>query len=671
MCDRAIPLMAGLALLMGLLTSGCATSSAEITTGALLEQMTDLPRLAELPEPPYTTRQFSSYDRKSTTPDDHEGWFANADYNQYLRVEERDGRKENVMMDVAGPGAIVRIWSANPKGTLRIYLDGSETPVLVADMPELLSGKVAGFPEPLAGTRSRGWNLYFPIPYAKHCKVTSDDRGFYYLVNYRTYPAGTRVRTFSQEDLTTYAQQVTLVAGAFSEPAQASLPDGSRTREHIYKVAVPASGETQLAAFAGADGNAICRFDLNLTAADVPAAARALILVMTFDGQQTVECPIGDFFGTAPGLNPYEGLSLGVGKAKDRLPLYCRWFMPYARAATIRLKNLGSQPAHVGAVVNTAPYRWTRRSLLFHAGWRIQQGLPTRPFTDWTHLECQGHGRFVGGALHVVNPVRHWWGEGDEKIYVDGETFPSHFGTGSEDYYGYAWCSPELFTHAYHNQPRCDGPGNYGHTSVNRFHIIDDIPFTRSFKFDMENWHSQQATTTTRAAVSYWYARPGGSGSFKPITAADVVLPVVPEYVVPRVKGAIEGEKMKVVARTGDIQSQDLGDTCSGAEHLWWTKGRPGERLVLGFEVPEAGTRNVIARFVKARDYGIVQVFINDQKAGEPIDLFNEHVVNSGEIDLGSFELKKGENRITLEIVGANDKADKAYMCGLDYLRLK
>lgn len=671
MFNRAIQGTAVTVLLLGLLASGCAMSSAEITTGTLLEQMSDLSRLAELPEPPYSTKQFSSYDRKSVSPADHEAWFANSDYNQYIRTEETDGRKEHVMMDAAGPGAIVRIWSANPKGVLRVYLDGDKTPALTASMPDLLSGKVAGFPEPLAGVASRGWNLYFPIPYAKHCKVTNDEGGFYYLVNYRTYPAGTPVRTFTREDVTAWAPQATAVAAQLADPAQATKPDAARTTEHIYKAQVPAGEEVLLASFATTDGHAICRFDVNLTAADAIPAARALILVMTFDGQQTVECPIGDFFGTAPGMNPYQGLPLGVGKAQDRLPLYCRWLMPYSRSAKITLKNLGSQTAHVGAVINTAPYQWTRRSLLFHAGWRIERDLPTRPFTDWTHLEVKGHGRFVGGALHVANPVRQWWGEGDEKIYVDGEAFPSHFGTGSEDYYGYAWCSPDLFTHAYHNQPRCDGPGNYGHTSVNRFHIMDDIPFARSFKFDMENWHSHGETQTTRAAVSYWYARPGGSSFFKTITAADIVLPVVPEYVIPHVEGAIEGEKMKIIAHTGKAHPQDLGDKCSASEHLWWTGGKPGDKLTLGFEVPEAGQRNVIAQFVKARDYGIVQVYINDQKAGQPIDLFNPSIVNSGEIDLGAFNLNKGENRITLEIVGANEKAEKAYMCGLDYLRLK
>jgi hypothetical protein len=170
------------------------------------------------------------------------------------------------------------------------------------------------------------------------------------------------------------------------------------------------------------------------------------------------------------------------------------------------------------------PYRWTARCLHFHAKWRMQKKMP-KGHNDWTHLECTGKGRFVGGMLNITNPVKGWWGEGDEKIYVDGEAFPSHFGTGSEDYYGYAWCSPELFTHAYHSQSRCDGPENYGQTSVSRFHVLDDIPFVRQFKFDMENLHRRG---NSRAAVSYWYARPGGNDFFLPITHEDIQITPLP-----------------------------------------------------------------------------------------------------------------------------------------------
>ncbi len=76
--------------------------------GSLLDQMTDLAGLASFPNPSYTCKQFSSYDRKAKSPD--QDWFANGDAGQYLRVEDRSGRKEYVMMDAKGPGAVVRIW---------------------------------------------------------------------------------------------------------------------------------------------------------------------------------------------------------------------------------------------------------------------------------------------------------------------------------------------------------------------------------------------------------------------------------------------------------------------------------------------------------------------------------------------------------------------------------
>ena len=93
--------------------------------------------------------------------------------------------------------------------------------------------------------------------------------------------------------------------------------------------------------------------------------------------------------------------------------------------------------------------------------------------------------------LHVWNPLGAWWGEGDEKIYIDGEKFPSTFGTGSEDYFGYAWCNPTLFTKPYHAQSISEN--NAGHVSVNRFHISDQIPFQSAIEADIEKYKAQLA----------------------------------------------------------------------------------------------------------------------------------------------------------------------------------
>ena len=69
-----------------------------------------------------------------------------------------------------------------------------------------------------------------------------------------------------------------------------------------------------------------------------------------------------------------------------------------------------------------------------------------------------------------------WWGEGDEKVWVDGESFPSHFGTGTEDHYGYAWAT-RVFQGPFCNEPRA-GPATRGITPTPARRSLDAIPFT-------------------------------------------------------------------------------------------------------------------------------------------------------------------------------------------------
>ncbi len=657
--SRFIPLALALFVL-----GGASPADDPVSLKGLLPEMTDLGRMAEFPSPPYTCRQFSSWDRASKSPT--QNWFANGDCGQYLRVEDREGRKEYVMMDAEGPGAIVRIWSANPDGVLRIYIDGAEKPAIEAPMKEVLGGKYPGLAKPIAGERSRGWNLYLPIPYAKACKVTSDKGKFYYHVNYRTYPAGTKAASFTADQAAAAEAELKALAERLAAPGDLNAPPaGAETKAFDASVAPGASAV--IGSFSGA--KAVRRFRLQWAPTgdrDEPAL-RAAVLSMAFDGDPAVEAPLGDFFGAAPGINPFESLPLSISKDGA---MTCRWVMPFRQSAEIKVRNLGKAAVSLKGEIAVAPYAWTDATMRFHAKWRIDHDVPTDPKIDWNYMTAKGQGVFAGASFSIDNPVKDWWGEGDEKIYVDGETFPSHFGTGTEDYFGYAWCFPGLFTHAYHNQPRCDGPGNFGRTSVSRFHILDRIPFMKDFRFDMEIWHWKKCKVNA-AVIDYWYAKPGASDGFKPIQADDVALRAIPEYKSTKVKGAIEGEKMKILEKTGAPEPQDWDGTSEG-RHLWWKGGqKPGDKLVLGFTSPQAGTFRVFGRFLKAVDYGIAQFEINGQKAANPVDFYNDGVAVTDEIELGTFELKDGENRFTVTIAGANDKAQKSYMMGIDYLVLK
>lgn len=640
----------------------------EITTPSLLHELIDLEGLSRFPDPPFTCRQFSSYDRKSKSP--REDWFANADCGQFLREEKVGERTEYVMVDAQGPGAIVRIWSANPKGTLRIYLDKAAAPVVEEKMTDFLSGKTAGFPFPIAHTVSRGWNAYFPIAYAEHCKITSDEPGFYYQVNYRTYAPGTRVRTFTAEDPEKWSEAVEAVVKGLSRPEELPRP-GKEVEEQGHALVLPPKAEWKTRLSADSEGSAVCGLECAVSAENRAAALRGLLLEMDFDGFHTVSAPLGDFFGTAPGANPYASLPLEVKKDGT---LVSRWWMPYRKEATLRLENLSKEKAEIRLKVRTVPAPFREETLYFHAKWRQERGIPTRPMRDWTFMTAEGKGVFVGDALYVANPVKNWWGEGDEKIYVDGEPFPSHFGTGTEDYYGYAWCCPELFTHAYHNQTRCDGPGNYGHTAVNRWHVADRIPFTRSFRFDMEVWHWKEVKIDY-AVLCCWYATGSSTDDF-PSPAADPenrVLHLLPPYQPHKVKGALEGESLEVLEKTGgNAVRQDTGETYSGEAQLWWRDAKPGDRLVLAFESPSAGRRRLYAVFTKAPDYGIHRLAVNGEPVKETFDLYKKGPWGpTKEIDLGAFDLAKGRNTLTVTIEGANPEAKPAYMFGLDYLRIE
>lgn len=644
-------------------------ASAPIGVDTLLPEMVGLEHLARRSHPYYTCAQASSYDRNAKSPT--QNWFANGDAGQYLRGENREGRLERVMADLQGPGTVVRIWSANPSGVLRFYFDGEETPRLAAKTADLLSGKAVPMGDPFGYTSSAGWNLYFPFPYASSLKVTVDNtdndgaRGMYYHVGYRTYEPGTAVRTFDMADVHRLAPEILAVGRRLAKIAE-SVPSGRLNP----KGQVQPGRTLEIARLPG--GHAITRFRFRITNADAkakwdeprsfPQMARHLVLRMTFDGEPCVDVPIGDFFGVAPGIKPYSSLAFDVAPGGT---MTCRLPMPFQREATVSLFNTGSVPVTYDAEFGLSPWAWDDDSYHFRAQWNADFG-GTRPMRDMTYLDATGEGKFVGSSLHVANPVPTWWGEGDEKVFVDGETFPSTFGTGTEDYYGYAWCSPAPFVRPYHAQPRCDGPGNRGHTVVNRFHLFDPIPYRTSLKFDMEMWHWADVKCTW-AYTAYWYARPGGS----PIASRDPRGVPFPELSRPGpVKGALEGEKLEVVRVTaGELSPQSGFWETSGGEQLWWRHMKAGDTLTVRVPVAKAGRYEVVGHFCGARDYGKHRLSLNGRSAGA-FDFWRDAL--AWELrSLGVHELPAGSVELTVTCEGAREGAVAGNMFGLDYLLLK
>ncbi len=142
------------------------------------------------------------------------------------------------------------------------------------------------------------------------------------------------------------------------------------------------------------------------------------------------------------------------------------------------------------------------------------------------------------------------------------------------------------------------------------------------------------------------------------------------------VPGAIEGEKMKIVKITdGQARLQKMQafkkDRWSENNHLWWTGGKPGSRLILQFPVDNSGEYEILAVFTKAHDYGKIKVKVDDQPQAFEFDLFNKpDVVTTGVVSLGTMKLKAGNHLLHIEITGKHPQATPAYMFGIDYLYL-
>jgi hypothetical protein len=143
-----------------------------------------------------------------------------------------------------------------------------------------------------------------------------------------------------------------------------------------------------------------------------------------------------------------------------------------------------------------------------------------------------------------------------------------------------------------------------------------------------------------------------------------------------RVAGALEGESLKVLsASAGKTAVQKMANfkagRWSGGEQLLWSGAKPGDRLELEFDAPSEATYDLAAAFALARNFAIVQISLDGQSVGQPLDLYNyPDVIASGEVALGQHKLAAGKHRLSFEITGANASALKSYFVGLDYLRL-
>jgi len=494
----------------------------------LVDRLTNLEQLAELPAAGETSGEWTSRDRASaydSVTGHYVNWGANNDGGAIIRTQSDGGA---VLAEMRGPGCIWRIWAGTPvDGHVKIFLDGAGTPAVDLPFQDYFSRTQAPFSHPaLVYTACKGLNCYVPIPYNVSCKVVAyGHRNTYYHFNYSTFAPGVTVPTFTR-NLTAAEQSALSKVDDFFVSQLGSDPAGVRSGETITTNRCAIAPRQRVTPLNVSGPGAITAFKVRVRGITDPrdqwAALRALTVSMSWDGETnpSVWAPLGDFFGTACGYIPYAALPLGM---QSNGWMYCYWYMPFEKRAKIVIGNDGSVTRNVEVLITRAPLTKPIASLArFHAKWNRGVYMTNNGRSpDYRFLGTGGRGRFVGLALHVYQTVDvtpgPWWGEGDEKFFVDGEKMPSWFGTGSEDYFGFSWGTPGYFSKAYHTQALAPSGTLYapGNRALNRFQIADNVPFQASFEGCIEKWFYTNDVVTAYGTMPYWYLASGGSDVYK------------------------------------------------------------------------------------------------------------------------------------------------------------
>jgi hypothetical protein len=665
-----------------------------VSIESLLNEMVDSDSVARYPQQDFRLKQHSSYDRRSTSPDDPTGWFMNKDANwsakdtNFIRVEENGGKKEWVLMDHEGPGAIVRTWMPwhNPKNggsdiTMRIYLDGSDEPALEGNMLGMFDG-TGIIPYPFAHPSLRSAVNFFPIPYAKSCKVTTDQHPFFFICTFREYDEGTPVKTFAMADFEAAKPLIKAVGKKLLDPP------GAESKNPLAMVATLGPKEEKSVSLPTGSSAAVRELMVKLGSFEDPNVTRTVVLKMEFDGKETVWCPIGDFFGSGIGLNPFQGWYRTV--AEDGT-MSCRWVMPYKNGGKISLVNLGDKPVDVQLEAAVGDWTWDDRSMYFHAGWRGQYPVATRPYSDWNYITLNGRGVYVGDTLTVMNPAERWWGEGDDKIWVDGEDFPSLFGTGTEDYYAYSWGgqSTDFYEHPFHAQPRAhvynklnrkpeskaSERSTLGYSVETRSRSLDTMPFGRSLKLDMEVWSWTDSDMGYGVGV-YWYGFPETTSNRKPEPVEVLNIPPVPGagLVGPAdpFQGAVEispelvaSKPDAVVLKMQDLKKLKITGDWNLDNHLLFKGPKLGDAIEIRIPAASPVAEKLMLHATKSNDFGILRFSVNGKPAGAEVDLYAGKPAPSGAIKLGTFDPADGVYVLRIEVAGKNPQSNGTFF-GID-----
>jgi len=255
---------------------------------------------------------------------------------------------------------------------------------------------------------------------------------------------------------------------------------------------------------------------------------RNSIIRFYWDDEKTpsVEVPVGDFF--CMGWNQYAPLQSLAVCVNPGSAFNCYWPMPFRKKCRITMENIDDKDMVLYYSVDYILTDVPANAGYFHAQFRRMNPVPYKGV--YTLIDdIKGRGQYVGTYMAMGVHNNGWWGEGEIKFYMDGDTkFPTINGTGTEDYFGGSYDFDTQskntigvseshyteFTSPYSGL--CQVIRGDGHYNVSqrfglyRWHLTDPIRFEKSLKVTIQDlgWHTDGRYLPLQddiASTVFWY----------------------------------------------------------------------------------------------------------------------------------------------------------------------
>jgi hypothetical protein len=412
-----------------------------------------------------------------------------------------------------------------------------------------------------------------------------------------------------------------------------------------------------------------------------------LIVRMYWEGSRhpSVEAPIGDLFGVAMGVNAAMN-SIPLQASSEGRSRNCWWYMPFNKSARVTVSAPYSEANADRETVSLYFYidyhvfdKAIKDIHYFHA--RFLEKDPTERGKPVLLADAQGNGHFVGVVMGHRARTPGWFGEGDDIITVDGKV--SFLGTGTEDYFCDAW-GFRVFSDLYHGVPYLEERGIGAGLSAYRFHILDPIPFRKSFRFEIEHWPWITPLPNSGrgyySSTGFWYQKQIHAPwpRLEKIIANEPWDPNKGRWFIP---GSLEAENLGILSyesklgRNARPSVEMVMPNLSGDHMLLFDSGGKG-KFSLAVPVDRPGKYQVKVYYVRAPEYGIAQLRINGESVGAPVDTFlktddlTRPIWPPKAYEYGEIDLVEGINDFAFIVESKAEEAE-GYKIGIDCLVLE